>query len=147
MEDLDALVGALAQRQHGRFSMEDVRDLGGTKAPVGVIDVLVRGRGRPRDRGGIRYHESNVFAELSHEHPFGKYYIDLCYPQWMIAIELDGGEGHRHEKAFEDDPIRNNQLVVAGWIVLHFTWARFVSDPAGVVREILAAIKLRSGSR
>jgi len=306
MEDLDAQIGALAQRQHGRFSMDDVRECNGTDdevwhrlqtgrwicehyrvyrlagvpltwdgrtmaacltalpaglashltaahvwlpaafAPTGVVDVAVPRHLRPRPHKGIRYHESKAFElaaptvrrgipvtgiartifdvcavvrddtialgaldearrlglvtwdelwtsyllhrrrgrngtrrfrrilekrwgktvshtkfarlferlledaglpELTHEHPFGPHRIDLCYPQWMIAIELDGGEGHRHEKAFQDDPIRNNKLVAAGWAVLHFTWERFITDPAGVVREILATINLRSGVR
>ncbi|MEY2591930.1 MAG: hypothetical protein QOJ67_3914 [Acidimicrobiaceae bacterium] len=310
MEDLDVQIGALAQRQHGRFTLEDVRAIGGdiddvklrvrsgrwvaehrgvyrvggvpltwegralagcltaggeamlshlTAAclwfpaafgPTGMVDVLVPRHLRPRRRSGIRYHESKVFElasptvrrgvpvtgvartifdvcasvrddtvalgaldearrlglvswdelwtcyllhrrrgrngtrrfrrilerrwgktvshgrfarlferllddaglpELTHEHPVvvagQPYRIDLCFPLWMIAIELDGGEGHRHEKAFEHDPIRNNQLVVEGWIVLHFTWQRFLEDPAGVVAEVLAAIKLRSGVR
>ena len=306
MEDLDVQIGALAQRRHGRFSLDQVRAIGGTWddvrlrvaagrwivehrgvyrlagvpltwegravsacltgaesalvshlcaahvwfpaafGPVGMIDVLVERHLRPRRHAGVRYHETLVFdlagptvrrgvpvtgvartifdvcaavrddtvalgaldearrlrlvswdelwtcyllhrrrgrpgtrrfrrilerrwgktvshgrfarlferllddaglPELTHEHPVGKYFIDLCYPLWKIAIELDGGEGHRHEKAFEDDPIRNNKLVVDGWIVLHFTWTRFITDPVGIVREILAAIKLRSGVR
>src|SRR4051794_22303337 len=34
MQDLDVQIGALAQRQHGRFSIEDVQDLGGSNAEV-----------------------------------------------------------------------------------------------------------------
>jgi hypothetical protein len=34
MEDLDVLIGAIAQRQHGRFSLGDIRTAGGTEAGV-----------------------------------------------------------------------------------------------------------------
>jgi hypothetical protein len=66
--------------------------------------------------------------------------VDLAYPPQRIAIELDGREGHLNEVAFEADPMRNNRLLLAGWVVLHFTWRRFVDAPAAVADEVRTAL-------
>jgi Protein of unknown function (DUF559) len=83
-----------------------------------------------------------------HEHcvnVFGhRYRIDLAYPDLMIAIELDG---RGHELQFEEDRIRANRLEVAGWLVLRFTWRRLIEDPNGIVTDVFAAIRRRSGVR
>lgn len=60
--------------------------------------------------------------------------------------ECDGKEGHDHERAFEEDPIRDNALSVEGGLMLHFTWARFVNDPAGIVADGRDAIRARSAA-
>jgi very-short-patch-repair endonuclease len=50
-----------------------------------------------------------------------RYRIDLAYPEFKIAIEIDGWEYHSSRSAFDDDRSRANDLVVAGWQVLRFT--------------------------
>jgi hypothetical protein len=88
--------------------------------------------------------------ELVHEHWVSvaghRYRIDLAYPDLKIAIELDG---RGHEVLFDEDPIRNNRLEVAGWLVLRFTWRRLIDDPEGMVADVVAArrLRLRSGVR
>jgi len=47
--------------------------------------------------------------------------IDLAYPWWRLAIELDGWEHHRTRSAFDDDRYRANLLVANGWMLLRFT--------------------------
>jgi hypothetical protein len=80
-----------------------------------------------------------------HEYKIGKYRVDMAFPLWKIAIELDGRDPHAREKAFELDPIRRNWLEVRGWMVLNITWDRLINDPAGIVAELREAIALRSG--
>ena len=69
-----------------------------------------------------------------------RYRLDLAYPRELLAIELDGKEGHLNDVAFEADPIRDNRLLLAGWTVLHYTWHRFIDAPAEVVEEVRAAL-------
>lgn len=69
--------------------------------------------------------------------------VDLAYPTWKIAIELDG-RGHITDAAFESDPIRRNRLELEGWLVLDFTWRYYVERPADLVADIRRAIALRS---
>ena len=49
-------------------------------------------------------------------------YIDLAYPRRRVAIELDGWHSHGIRAAFEPDRMRGNDLVLAGWHLLRFSW-------------------------
>lgn len=69
--------------------------------------------------------------------------VDLAYPALKVAIELDGLV-HLERDVRERDLKRQNDLVLAGWTVLRFTWERFVQRPDLVVAEIRAA--RRSGA-
>ena len=69
----------------------------------------------------------------------------ICYPDILFAdagliIEFDGYVVHSSKGAFESDRHRQNQLVLAGYRVLRFTWQQLKDDPAAVVREIRAAL-------
>lgn len=75
-----------------------------------------------------------------------RYRLDIAYPQWKVGGECDGKEGHDNERAFEEDPIRDNALQLDGWLMLHFPWAGLVNDPAGIVAEVRDAIRVRSGA-
>jgi hypothetical protein len=47
--------------------------------------------------------------------------IDLAYPDYMIAIEVDGWEFHGPRSVFEPDRARGNDIAIAHWLPLHFT--------------------------
>jgi very-short-patch-repair endonuclease len=68
--------------------------------------------------------------------------FDLCWPDKLLACELDGGRwqagGGRH--ASDADYIKLNAAVLAGWRVLRFTTAQLRNDPAGCVEVIAAAL-------
>jgi hypothetical protein len=49
------------------------------------------------------------------------YFLDLAYPDVMLAIEVDGFEFHHARDAFDRDRARQNDLVSVGWTVLRFT--------------------------
>lgn len=51
-----------------------------------------------------------------------RYLIDVAFPELGLAIELDGWDVHRTRTAFDADRARANDLVVAGWTVMRFTW-------------------------
>lgn len=80
------------------------------------------------------------------EHPVLRYRVDLAYPDLKIAIECLGKEGHLNDASFEYDPVRRNELQLAGWIVIEVTWHRLVNEPHLVVREVRRAIALRTGA-
>ena len=69
-----------------------------------------------------------------------RYRIDLCYPHLRLAIEVDGFGVHGSRDAFEADRARQNDLVLAGWRVLRFTWRQIRDDPAGVIAQLRAAV-------
>lgn len=74
------------------------------------------------------------------------YRLDFAYPEQRIAIEGDGFGFHSDRRAFESDRSRQNDLVLAGWLVLRFTWRQIVHEPDLVAARIRAALDLRSGS-
>lgn len=61
--------------------------------------------------------------------------IDLAYPQWMIAIELQSWEWHSGRAAFDDDHAKANELVAIGYRLLAFTSETSDDD---MVRLVLA---------
>ena len=65
--------------------------------------------------------------------------VDLAYPGLRVAIELDGMV-HLQSDVRERDLTKQNDLVLAGWVVLRFTYERYRRRPEQVVAEIRAAI-------
>jgi len=47
--------------------------------------------------------------------------IDLAYPAFRLALELDGWEFHHTRTAFDEDRARANLLVANGWMLVRFT--------------------------
>ena len=68
--------------------------------------------------------------------------VDLAYPQYRIAIELDGVRWHLDRTAFQRDRERANALALHGWKLLSFTWEHFEEHPEQLVRDIRDLIVL-----
>ena len=68
--------------------------------------------------------------------------IDFAFPELRIAIEVDGYEFHSRLEVFEDDRVRGNELELAGWTVLHFTWKQLRQRPDYVERVLRRALGL-----
>ena len=60
-------------------------------------------------------------------------FIDLAYPDHLVAIELDGYEHHRSRTAFDHDRARANDLTLLGWRVYRFTWTTADEDLVATV--------------
>ena len=71
--------------------------------------------------------------------------VDLAYVAFKIAIELDG-DVHLDPRVRERDLAKQNDLQLAGWIVLRFSWDRFRLQPDVFVTEIRSAITARAAS-
>jgi len=69
-----------------------------------------------------------------------RYFIDIAFPQQMLAVEIDGRFHEDDRDVFEEDRFRQNALVRAGWRVLRFTYAMLVHRPEYVVALIRAAL-------
>lgn len=66
-----------------------------------------------------------------------RYRIDLCYPDAKIAIEFDSWQYHSGRRAFDEDRARANQLVLLGFVVLHFTSKSSDQTIVDIVRAAL----------
>ncbi|MEV4842021.1 hypothetical protein AB0K20_02135 [Micromonospora matsumotoense] len=71
---------------------------------------------------------------------------DLAWPQFRVAVEYDG-HWHTGPDQLHRDRRRLNQLVTAGWIVLHVTSRRLRDDFPTVVREVRAVLTQRGWRR
>jgi very-short-patch-repair endonuclease len=78
--------------------------------------------------------------------PGGRYRIDVAFPELRVGIEGKSKKDHLTDDAFESDPVRDAELGIAGWIIIHVTWAQLHGDPAGVVRRVKRALVSRSVS-
>ncbi|HEX5811563.1 MAG TPA: type IV toxin-antitoxin system AbiEi family antitoxin domain-containing protein [Pseudonocardia sp.] len=76
-------------------------------------------------------------------HPFGRYRIDIAFPEEMLAIEIDGWAWHMDVDRFRADRHKGNALVRARWDLLRFTWHDLTNRPDYVVAEIRAALAAR----
>lgn len=64
--------------------------------------------------------------------------IDVAFPDWALAIEVDGWAYHHDVDRFRRDRQRQNTLVSLGWTVLRFTWADLTQRPGYVLATIRA---------
>ena len=65
--------------------------------------------------------------------------VDLAYPDRNLAIELDSVRWHHNLHNFSHDRQRHNQLLLAGWDVLNFTWDDYSRRPDQLCAAVAAA--------
>lgn len=75
-----------------------------------------------------------------------KYRVDyaLLGASHKIAIELDGYAYHSDREAFTADRLRQNELALAGFLILRFTHETVQGDPGRCVAQLQAAMRLDS---
>ena len=83
-------------------------------------------------RSGIRGWRGNQ--------PVAGYWVDILFPARRLVIEIDGWRVHGDRGAFESDRRRRNELVLAGYTVLNFTWRQLVDDPEWVITVVRTAL-------
>jgi very-short-patch-repair endonuclease len=69
------------------------------------------------------------------------YYVDVLFKRLRVILEIDGWETHGTRLAFEEDRRRRNQLVLAGYLVLNFTYRQLADEPDWVIDCIQAALR------
>lgn len=73
-----------------------------------------------------------------------RYYIDLAYPQWRIAIEYDSDDHRVDKKRWQKDLHKNQVLHQAGWTVLRISIADY-RNPRHFLRRLDAALTQAQG--
>lgn len=69
--------------------------------------------------------------------------VDFAYPEWLLAVEVDGYAVHGTPRAMAKDFVRQNGLVPYRWHVLRFTWHQVVRTPwlvSATIADSLAAL-------
>jgi len=67
--------------------------------------------------------------------------LDVGYPHWKVALEADGYEAHSSLAAHDDDRVRGNELLLAGWSVAHFSHHHVLHRPAYVVATVMRLLR------
>jgi very-short-patch-repair endonuclease len=65
-----------------------------------------------------------------------RYRVDCHWPPLRLIVELDGWEGHSSRSAFQDDRARDRALHVAGYSVIHLTWAQLEVEAEEVASDL-----------
>ena len=72
----------------------------------------------------------------------GRFTVDFLWREHRLIVETDGYTAHRGRQAFEDDRVRDNELMASGYDVLRFTQARVANEPDEVVAVVRARLRL-----
>jgi hypothetical protein len=69
--------------------------------------------------------------------------LDMYWPRERFAVELDGYETHGTRAAFERDPIRQEELKLAGIEMVRLTYRRLTREPKVVAKRLAALLEKR----
>lgn len=62
--------------------------------------------------------------------------VDFVYPELGLVIEVDGYSVHGGKRSWQHDRHRQNDLVIAGYKVLRFTWWDVCNEEALIVKTL-----------
>jgi very-short-patch-repair endonuclease len=62
--------------------------------------------------------------------------VDFVWRDQRVIVETDGHETHHTRRAFEEDRLRDQRLIVAGWTVIRITWRQLTQRPDEVMRRL-----------
>ena len=77
------------------------------------------------------------------QHPFEGWRLDFAWPEFKVAVEIDGWAFHSSLDSFRNDRRKGNALEAAGWARLSFTWHDLDEDPIGCIEQITAILNAR----
>lgn len=81
------------------------------------------------DRHHLPRPEVNVYIE--------GYECDFVWREQRLIVETDGGAAHGTTRAKKRDPVRDAELMIAGWRVWRLTYERLSSEPDAVADQLI----------
>jgi very-short-patch-repair endonuclease len=120
------------------------RNLGqhGSKAAGTLLAVAARGGESEAERRLVALLRRAGIEGWQLGYLVAGYRLDLAFPAARVAVEVDGWAYHRDAERFRQERRRQNELVLAGWTILRFTWDDLTQRPATVLPKIRAALKV-----
>jgi len=67
--------------------------------------------------------------------------VDAVWREARVVVELDGYTDHGTRAAFQNDRLRTNDLQLAGYIVLRFTYFDVTARASETAARIAAALR------
>jgi hypothetical protein len=132
-----------------RSALAERPNVGGHRALAQGIDLSEDGCQSELEAMGVL----NVFRHRSLPPSVGQFAValgshrallDRAWPEVKLAVELDGARFHTSPADRRRDLARDAALAAAGWVVLRFTYADVLRDPAGVRMRVLAVYRIRA---
>jgi very-short-patch-repair endonuclease len=71
--------------------------------------------------------------------------VDALWPAEGVVVELDGYAFHRGARSFQRDREKTNDLLLAGYVVLRFTYEDVVRRPAATAERVARALSRARG--
>jgi very-short-patch-repair endonuclease len=81
------------------------------------------------DRHGLPRPEVNVHIE--------GYECDFVWREQRLIVETDGGAAHGTTRAMRRDPLRDGDLMIAGWRVWRITYERLLREPDAIAEQLI----------
>jgi len=72
-----------------------------------------------------------------------RFRADFCWPELKLIVECDSWRWHGGKLKAESDRDRDQLLVIAGWVVVHFTRNQIKLEPERTGRKLAALIERR----
>jgi very-short-patch-repair endonuclease len=94
-----------------------------TKSPLEELFIALC------DRYKLPRPEVNVYVE--------GYECDFVWREQRLIVETDGGAAHGTTRAMQRDPVRDADLMVAGWRVWRLTYERLFREPDAVAEQLM----------
>jgi very-short-patch-repair endonuclease len=66
--------------------------------------------------------------------------VDFFWRVERLVVEVDGFAFHRTRSSFEEDRLRDAELLAAGFSVQRVTWRQLVREPEAVVARLAQAL-------
>jgi hypothetical protein len=70
--------------------------------------------------------------------------VDLAFPEYRVAVELDSVAFHLSRRSFERDRRIRNELRRLGWVVVEVTWRQWETASDHVIAQVQGALASRS---
>lgn len=99
--------------------------------------------------GDTESEAERLFAELLTLHgitgwypqlAFRGYAIDFAFPEFKLAVEINGWAFHRSQKRWMSDQNKSNALTASGWSVLNYSWHHLTEDPEALITAVAELI-------
>ena len=71
--------------------------------------------------------------------------VDFLWPEAKLILEVDGHRTHGTREAFENDRLRDQIHIAAGYVVIRVTWRQLDREPLAVLARLAQALALRTG--
>ena len=133
VEDLDAVVGRIRRHPRRRHLRQLLVDLAGGAQSLNELDVAkaLRRRGLPEP-----------VRQTVRRRPSGSWYLDAEFPEYDLALEVDG-QGHDDPGQRLKDLVRDLELLAAGDSTMRIPMVAWRLDEEAVLDALEAVFRAR----